>query len=70
MCYAFKLKSMLLIHFTIKYTTSIYFKKWKMGISLLVQWLRLQAHDAGGLGSIPDQGTKSHIPQLKRNTAK
>ena len=31
----------------------------------LVQWLRLQAPYAGGLGSIPGQGTRSHMPQLK-----
>ena len=28
------------------------------GISLVVQWLRLHASSAGGLGSIPGQGTK------------
>ena len=33
--------------------------------SLVVQWLRLQAPYAGGLGSIPGQGTRSHMPQLK-----
>ena len=34
------------------------------GISLVVQWLRLHAPNAGGPGSIPGQGTKiqcSHI---------
>ena len=33
----------------------------------MVQWLRLHAPNAGGLGSIPGQGTinKSHMPQLK-----
>ena len=41
-----------------------------IGISLLVQWLRIQAPDAGGLGSIPGQGTRSHMLQLRRNTAK
>ena len=35
------------------------------GISLIVQWLRLRAPKAGGLGSIPVQGTTSHVPQLK-----
>ena len=42
------------------------------GTSLVVQWLRLHAPNAGGLGSIPGQGTRScmlHlrvlIPQLK-----
>ena len=32
---------------------------------LVVQWLRLCAHNAGGLGLIPDQGTRSRMPQLK-----
>ena len=29
--------------------------------SLVVQWLRLHASNAGGLGSIPVQGTRSHV---------
>ncbi|TEA38635.1 hypothetical protein DBR06_SOUSAS110563, partial [Sousa chinensis] len=29
--------------------------------SLVVQWLRLQAPNAGGPGSIPGQGTRSHM---------
>ena len=33
--------------------------------SLVVQWLRLQAANAGGLGSIPSQETRSHILQLR-----
>ena len=32
---------------------------------LVVQWLRLCASNTGGPGSIPDQGTRSHLPQLK-----
>ena len=35
------------------------------GTSLVVQWLRLYAPSAGGLDSIPGQGTRSHMPQLK-----
>ena len=35
------------------------------GISLILQWLRLRAPKAGGLGSIPVQGTMSHVPRLK-----
>ena len=31
------------------------------GTSLVVQWLRLHAPNAGGPGSIPDQGTRSHM---------
>ena len=36
-----------------------------LGTSLVVQWLRLRAPNAGGWGSIPGQGTGSHMPQLK-----
>ena len=36
-----------------------------MGASLVVQWLRLGAPNAGGLGLIPSQGTRSHMQQLK-----
>ena len=35
------------------------------GTSLLVQWLRLLIPNARGLGSIPGQGTRSHILQLR-----
>ncbi|TEA34510.1 hypothetical protein DBR06_SOUSAS10710064, partial [Sousa chinensis] len=34
-------------------------------LSLIVQWLRLCSPNAGGLGSIPGQGTGSHMPQLR-----
>ena len=34
-----------------------------IGTSLVVQWLRLRAANAGGLGSIPGQGTRSHMLQ-------
>jgi len=30
-----------------------------------MQWLRLHTPSVGGLGSIPGQGTRSHMPQLK-----
>ena len=33
--------------------------------SLAVQWLRLHAPNAGGPGSIPGQGTRSHMWQLR-----
>ena len=36
----------------------------------MVQWLRLCAPDAGGLGSIPGWGTRSHMPQLRLYVAK
>ena len=35
------------------------------GISLVVQWLRLCTPNAGDPGSIPGQGTRSHMLQLK-----
>ena len=35
------------------------------GTSLVAQWLRLRAPNAGGPGSIPGQGTRAHVPQLK-----
>ena len=36
-----------------------------MEASLVVQWLRLHAPNAGGLDSIPGQGTGSYMLQLK-----
>ncbi|TEA38540.1 hypothetical protein DBR06_SOUSAS110452, partial [Sousa chinensis] len=33
--------------------------------SLVVQWLGLHAPSAGSLGSIPVQGARSHMLQLK-----
>ena len=35
------------------------------GTSLVVQWLRCSAPNAGGLGSISAQGTRSHMLQLR-----
>ena len=35
------------------------------GTSLVVQWLRLHAANAGGPGSIPSQGTRAHRLQLR-----
>ena len=38
--------------------------------SLVVQWLRLNTLNAGCLGSIPGQGTRSSwIPQLRHSVA-
>ena len=34
------------------------------GTSLVVQWVRLPAPNAGSLCSIPGQGTRFHMPQL------
>ena len=36
----------------------------------MVQWLRFRAPNAGGLGSIPGQGTRSRMPQLRPGAAK
>ena len=35
------------------------------GTSLVVQWLRLRTSNSGGPGSIPAQGTGSHMPLLR-----
>ena len=35
-------------------------EKQMFGTSLVAQWLRLRAPNAGGLCSIPGQGTRSH----------
>ena len=35
--------------------------KYITGTSLVVQWLRFHAPNAGVLGSIPGQGTRSHM---------
>ena len=35
------------------------------GTSLVIQWLRLCTPNAGGPGSIPAQGTRSSMPQLR-----
>ena len=40
--------------------------RWE-GASLVVQWLRLCAPNAEGLGSIPSQGTRSRMPQLSKS---
>ena len=37
----------------------------KLNNNLVVQWLRLHTPSTGGLGLIPGQGTRSHVPQLK-----
>ena len=45
----------------------LHMKKLGLGTSLEVQGLRLCAPNAGGPGSIPVQGTRSHMPQLRVN---
>ena len=39
--------------------------KHKPRTSWVVRWLRLHTPNAGSLGSIPGQGTRSHMPQLR-----
>ena len=46
------------------------FKKWASRTSLVVQWLRLHHLNAEGLSSIPAQGTRSRVPQLRLSKAK
>ena len=46
------------------------YQKIVCGTSLVVQWLRRCAHDAGGLGSILGQGTRSHMLQLGLRAAR
>ena len=40
-------------------------EEWLYGTSLAIQWLRLHAPNSGSLDSIPCQGTRSPMPQLK-----
>ena len=41
------------------------FQKVMVRTSLVAQWLRLRSPDAGGPCAIPNQGTRSHMPQLR-----
>ena len=43
----------------------IQFKKFSLGASLMVQWLRLCASSAGGPGSIPGQANISYMLQRR-----
>ena len=45
-------------------------KRLYIGTSLVVQWLRLWAPSAGDPGSIPGQGARSHMLQLRPRAAK
>ena len=47
------------------WNTGASFKIHFMGTSLVVQWLRLHAPNTGRPGSICDQGTRSHLLQLR-----
>ena len=59
LCY-YDIKLSLAPEFSVKYSAR---KSGHRGF-LVVQWLRL-ASNAGGLGLIPGQGTRSHRPQLR-----
>ena len=48
----------------------IHFRNYSLGSSLVVQWLRLCTPNLGDLGSIPDQETRSHMPQLRLGAVK
>ena len=48
-----------------RYHPHLLIRKLKLRTSLVVQWLRLHALNEGGPGSTPDQGTRSHMPQLR-----
>ena len=39
--------------------------RWGPGTFLVIQWLRLYPPNAQDLGSVPGQGTRSRMPQLK-----
>ena len=53
------------LHVESKNDTNELIYKTEKGTSMVVQWLRLSAPNEGGPGSIPDQGTKSHMLWLK-----
>ena len=42
----------------------------RRGASLAVQWIRLQAPTAGGVGLIPGWGLRCHMWQGKKKTVK
>ena len=52
------------------FTPNAAFKNPSLGTSLAVQWLRLWARSAGGLGSIPGQGTRFRMLQPRPGAAK
>ena len=47
------------------YNTKNFIRRDRSRTSLVVQWVRLRAPNAGGLGSIPGRGTRSRMQQLK-----
>ena len=53
------------LSYSFQVTNRMPFKNYNLGTSLVVQGLRLRVRNAGGLGSIPGQGTRSHVLQIK-----
>ena len=48
---------------TVLNATELFTFEWSLaGTSVVVWGLRLHAPNTGGLGLIPDQGTRSHVP--------
>ena len=58
------------IFFLFFFALVLIFKKYCIGISLVIQWLRLHTLNARGLGSIPGKENRSHMLQLRSGTAK
>ena len=54
---------------TVERPLNKYLKNVSFQDSLVVQWLRLGAPNAGNPGSIPGQGTRAHMPQVRSSTA-
>ena len=48
----------------------LHYRKKAAGTSLVVQWLRLWAPNAGGPNSVPGQETRSYVPQLRPGAEK
>ena len=46
------------------------YKNKQRGTSVVIQWLRFHIPKAEGPGSIPGQGTRSHVRQLRPGEAK
>ena len=53
-----------------KFLEDVAIKKLRNGTSLVIQWLRLHAPNAGDPGSIPGQGIRPYMLQLRPSTAK
>ena len=49
----------------LKFSITSQSQKFVTGTFLVVQWLRIHAPNAGDMGSITGQGTRSHVRQLR-----